>query len=144
MQRKQMFRNLGFIVAAGLAVLTLSGVLTGTCPFCFVGVDTAQASNEKSESTSITIPVEGMTCASCTFTVRIAIKKLEGVIDAKVTLDPDQADVTYDASKVGPQQIVDAINKAGYKARLPKSNGEDTATTTNALSPAGDDSAQDK
>ncbi len=144
MQRKKIFRNLGFIVTAGLAVLALSGVPTGTCPFCFMGVGTVQASNEKPESTSITIPVEGMTCASCTFTVRIAIKKLEGVIDAKVTLDPDQAAVTYDASKVGPQQIVDAINKAGYKARLPKSDEEDTSTTTNALSPAGDDSAQEE
>jgi Cu+-exporting ATPase len=62
--------------------------------------------------------VEGMTCASCTLSVRTALEKLDGVKEAKVSRPERQAVVVYDPAKVSPQQLVDAVNRLGYKASL--------------------------
>ena len=67
---------------------------------------------------TVTLHVDGMTCTSCAVTVRVALKKLDGVKDAVVSVEEKRALVTYEPSKVTPQQMVEVVNKAGYKARV--------------------------
>jgi len=67
----------------------------------------------------VIIPVEGLSCASCTFAVRRALKKMDGVKSIERGPHEDEALVTYDASKVKPGQFVEAINGLGYKAGTP-------------------------
>lgn len=74
-------------------------------------------------ATYVTLRVEGMTCASCAFTVRTALEKLDGVKNAKVSKAENQAVIDYDPAKVTPKQMVDAINKLGYRASLPAAEG---------------------
>jgi copper ion binding protein len=69
--------------------------------------------------TSVTLHVEGMSCASCKAAVKTAIARLPGVTDAKVDLEKKSATVEYDASKVSPQKMVDAVNQLGFEASLP-------------------------
>lgn len=84
----------------------------------------AQAPAEKTASAqTVTLTVEGMTCASCSVAVRTALKKLDGVKDAKVSTSEKRAVVEYEAAKVTPQQMVDAVNKLGYRASLPAAKG---------------------
>lgn len=67
----------------------------------------------------ITIPVDGMTCASCQATVQKVLKKTPGVVDASVNLMMKSAAVTYQPSATSPQQLVDTIRSRGYEAKLP-------------------------
>jgi Cu+-exporting ATPase len=75
------------------------------------------------ETTRITLPVEGMTCAACQATVQKALTSTPGVTRAAVNLMTKEAAVTYDPSVLTPAGIVDAINNTGYESRLPAPAG---------------------
>ncbi len=64
----------------------------------------------------VTIPVGGMTCASCSAAVERALKKAPGVLSASVNLATEKAQVSYDPGKVRLSELKDAIRKAGYEA----------------------------
>lgn len=68
---------------------------------------------------TITLPVEGMTCAACQASVQRALNAAPGVTKAAVNLMLHEATVAYDSSKTTPQQLVDAVNATGYVSRLP-------------------------
>lgn len=63
----------------------------------------------------VTLPVEGMTCASCVVRVEKALKSIEGVNLANVNLATEKVAVSFDRSKTGLEQLADAVNKVGYK-----------------------------
>ncbi len=64
------------------------------------------------------LPIEGMTCASCAVRVEKKLNKLEGV-SAAVNYATERASVEFDAGAVSPEQLVAAVESAGYKAALP-------------------------
>ncbi len=69
-----------------------------------------------SENTrEISLPISGMTCASCVKAVERAIGKLEGINEVSVNLATEKAKVVYDSSKLRISQIKDAVTKAGYQ-----------------------------
>lgn len=68
----------------------------------------------------IEIPVEGMTCFTCELTVSTALKKIDGVVEATASAKEEKAKVKYDPDKTSINQLVEAINKTGYKASLQK------------------------
>lgn len=62
----------------------------------------------------IVLPVEGMTCASCSARVGRALTKLDGVEDANVNFATHRAAVTYDPSRVDPDVLRSAVERVGY------------------------------
>jgi copper chaperone CopZ len=71
------------------------------------------------DAKTATLGVEGMTCGGCAASVKIVLKKLDGVSMAMVSFAEKKATVTYDPAKVTPQQMADAIAaKLGYKAKV--------------------------
>ncbi len=68
----------------------------------------------------VVIPVTGMTCGGCCIPVEGAVKKLDGVVDARADYEKGQATVTYQTDKVTVEKIVDAINTTSFKASKPK------------------------
>lgn len=72
------------------------------------------------ETETVNIPVEGMTCFTCEFAVSSALRKTEGVVDARASVRKGKARVNYDPSKTDIEQLIEAINKTGYKASLPR------------------------
>ncbi len=98
------------------------GASLALCPGCSARAESPPAAATQT-ATSVTLKVEGMTCASCAFTVRTVLKKLEGVKGAKVSKAENRAVVDFDPATVTPQQMIDAINKAGYRASLPAAMG---------------------
>ena len=60
--------------------------------------------------------VEGMTCAACTVTTKVAIKKLDGIKNIEVSLEDKSATVNYDDSKTKAVKIKENIDSIGYKA----------------------------
>jgi Cu+-exporting ATPase len=72
------------------------------------------------ETESLTLPVLGMTCASCQHHVEDALRSTAGVQSAHVDLMGNRASVEYDPATATPQKLVEAIRSAGYDAVLPR------------------------
>ena len=62
------------------------------------------------------IKVSGMTCGACAISVRSALTKVKGVKSADVSNEKGLATVVYDDGLVTKQQLLDAVNKTGFKA----------------------------
>ena len=68
---------------------------------------------------TVILTIEGMTCDSCAVSSRVALMRLDGVKDARVSFPEKRAVFTYVPEKVSPQQMVEVINGLGYKASVP-------------------------
>ncbi len=73
-----------------------------------------------------TLPIEGMTCASCVSRVEKALKKVPGVISAEVNLATEKAQVTVADGQTPVETLIAAVEKAGYVAHVadPSDSGE--------------------
>jgi Cu+-exporting ATPase len=69
---------------------------------------------------SVTLPVLGMTCASCQHHVEEALRSTQGVEAARVDLMGHRATVIFDPARAAPEALVEAIRGAGYDAVLPR------------------------
>nr|WP_315844787.1 heavy metal translocating P-type ATPase [uncultured Achromobacter sp.] len=65
------------------------------------------------DSIAISLPIEGMTCASCVGRVEKALKAVPGVHKASVNLATERADITFDGAP-DVAAAVQAVQKAGY------------------------------
>jgi Cu+-exporting ATPase len=63
----------------------------------------------------VTMPIEGMTCASCAQRIEKTVSKLNGVSSANVNLATEKATIDYDPSIIRLSQIKSEIIKIGYK-----------------------------
>jgi len=70
----------------------------------------------KTKTTTVSFPLEGMTCAMCAQTIEEALRKVAGVSSASVNFGAERATVTYDAYKTTPLEIVNKISAVGYRA----------------------------
>ncbi len=67
----------------------------------------------------ITLPIGGMTCASCQASVQRALQQTPGVRDATVDLMTARAAVHYDPAVTSPESLVAVVRDTGYEAELP-------------------------
>jgi P-type Cu+ transporter len=77
-----------------------------------------------SHTERLDLPVQGMTCASCANRIERKLNKLDGV-DATVNYALERATVEFDAARVAPEDLLKAVEAAGYTASLPASTGAD-------------------
>src|SRR4051794_38473567 len=68
--------------------------------------------------THLELPISGMTCASCAARVEKRLNRLDGV-RATVNYATERATVDFDAAVATPDDLVAAIEHAGYGAVLP-------------------------
>ena len=66
----------------------------------------------------ISLPVQGMTCASCVARVEKAITKFEGVSAVNVNLATEKVTLEYDPSLVDLNEIAATVEDIGYKIDL--------------------------
>ncbi len=71
-----------------------------------------------------TFDVEGMTCASCVRRVERALEKVPGVQQASVNLATEQASVRLLPGAASRDELVRAIEKAGYGVRAPATTSD--------------------
>ena len=79
---------------------------------------------------SLTLPVLGMTCASCQHHVEEALRATAGVESAHVDLMAHRASVVFDPAVTAPEMLVEAIRGAGYDAVLPRAGDSAAANAT--------------
>jgi Cu+-exporting ATPase len=78
----------------------------------------------------VRLTIEGMTCAGCAARVQKGLNKLDGV-DAAVNLATEEAAVRYDDGQVAIDDLIAAVEAAGYRARgaaEAQESGEETRT----------------
>lgn len=66
--------------------------------------------------------IYGMSCASCQAHVQTAVEKLKGIHYCNVNLLLNSMEVSYDDNILNSKLIVEAVKKAGYKAKLENKN----------------------
>ncbi len=64
------------------------------------------------------LDVQNMTCSVCPITVRKALEKVPGVIDAKVDYDHRTAIVKYDPGRTTSTALIKATTDAGFPSTL--------------------------
>jgi Cu+-exporting ATPase len=83
----------------------------------------------------IVLPIEGMTCASCVNRIERFLAKTPGVEEASVNLATERATILVDPAIAGRDELVRAVEAAGYDVRAERTAGEATrgAATPSAL-----------
>jgi len=79
---------------------------------------------------TLTLPVEGMTCASCVARVEKTLKKVDGVEIANVNLATEAVAISYDPTKTSLDVLAKAVDGAGYKLTLPEKPSESSPRLT--------------
>ncbi|MCS7283951.1 MAG: copper ion binding protein, partial [Anaerolineae bacterium] len=64
---------------------------------------------------TLSIPVQGMTCAACVAHVEHALRSLEGVEDVTVNLATEKATFRFDPNAVRMTDVVRAVQETGYE-----------------------------
>lgn len=80
-------------------------------------VKAVEASGYEVPAEELTIPIGGMTCASCVRRVEIALLKVDGAISASVNLATEKGVVKYIPGLTSSQQLKQAVRDAGYEVR---------------------------
>jgi len=62
----------------------------------------------------VTLPVEGMTCASCVARVEKALKKVDGVSVANVNLASEKVTLSFDEHRTDLATLASVVSEAGY------------------------------
>ncbi|HUZ21265.1 MAG TPA: heavy metal translocating P-type ATPase [Acidimicrobiales bacterium] len=78
------------------------------------------AATEATEATDrVELAIEGMTCASCATRIEKRLNRLEGVA-ATVNFASEHAAVAFDPAHVSVDDLIGAVEAAGYHASLPE------------------------
>jgi Cu+-exporting ATPase len=80
------------------------------------------------------LPVEGMTCAACANRIERKLNKLDGV-SATVNYATEKAAVRFDPEVASPQDLVGAVEAAGYHASLPAEDAPADAPAPDPVAP---------
>ncbi len=79
---------------------------------------------EQKNVQTLSLPVEGMTCASCVARVEKALKNVDGVQNAAVNLATEKATIEFDSSSIGVGQLQKAVADAGYTLVAPAAEAQ--------------------
>jgi copper chaperone len=100
--------------------MTKRNALIGLTLFAIALAAAGLYAAEEKANLDVKISVRGMTCSGCASGVKAALEKVPGVTKAEVSLEKNEASVTYEKGKTTPEALVKAVEKAGYKASLQK------------------------
>lgn len=60
-----------------------------------------------------------MHCSSCAMSIDFDLEDLTGVKGAKTSYAKQETEVEFEEEKIGEREIVNQINKTGYKIKSP-------------------------
>lgn len=65
---------------------------------------------------TIKLKIDGMHCTACSMNIDFDLEDLDGVISAQTNYAKQVSEVEFDEEKVRLKQIIEQIEKTGYKA----------------------------
>ena len=96
------------------------------------GVLLAQTQTVKPEKVQLTL--SGVQCNNCATKVEKALRSVEGVKNATVSLEESSAEIILSSAAVKPEMLVKAVADAGYEAEVRNDANETTASKKQSLS----------
>ena len=96
-----------------------------THPQDLVQVITHAGYEARVKSDSITLAVQGMTCAACSSRVEKGLSQTEGVLRAAVNLATEKAVVEYDPSATSAAALIARVRALGYDAKSESTASQD-------------------
>src|SRR5690554_4011186 len=98
---------------------------------------------DESSRLELTLPIDGMTCASCVRSVESVLADVPGVKSVSVNLATEKAHVVADASELADGSLEAAVYDAGYAAGtlqgMPSAGGSASATQAGTSASAEDE-----
>lgn len=79
-------------------------------------LQTVQKSGYKTPLKSVTLNIEGMTCAACSSRVERVLSKQKNILDVNVNLAMNKGKIKYNDAEIRVEDIIKIIEKTGYKA----------------------------
>lgn len=64
----------------------------------------------------VKLNIEGMHCTGCSTRLEKVLNNVDGVEDAKVSLEEKKADIKYAETQVSEKELIEAVEDAGFKA----------------------------
>ena len=83
-----------------------------------LGVLIAMPTTSLAAEQTVILKVDGMTCQSCPYQVKGALKRVEGVITASASLETREAEVTFDDAITNIAALTQATTNAGFPSAL--------------------------
>src|SRR5207245_9214674 len=111
-------QGMGPAVAAPIQMITLAPRPKAGAP-----ASSFRASPANGDHATITIPIEGMSCASCVAKIERGLVAVQGVEAASVNLATEKATVEYRPTVTTPVHIEEAIRGLGYTPLMPATQG---------------------
>ncbi len=72
------------------------------------------------EPKRVVLDVPGMNCSLCPISVKKALERVPGVLEAKADLATRSAEATFDPDRATPEALARAVSDAGYPASIRK------------------------
>ncbi len=79
--------------------------------------------------------IKGMHCVSCEILIADEIESLPGVQNVKISATEGVGTVKMNGSETTSQQILEAVERAGYKAEIVSEEEEDVVASTDVRIP---------
>lgn len=70
------------------------------------------------EPKTAVLEVSGMSCSLCPVTVKKALERAPGVLEARVDLAEKRANAKYDPRKASPETLAKAVSDVGLPAKV--------------------------
>lgn len=86
-------------------------------PAVFLGCLMAASAVQAAEQT-VTLKVEGMSCASCPYIVKQSLASVDGVVTVDVSFDDKTAVVTFDDAKTEAAALTQATANMGFPSHV--------------------------
>lgn len=102
-----MLKTIGLLVYALFAMAGCSREGGATQARTDVAADTGR----------VILDVRGMYCSSCAGTVEAMLQNTDGVVSAVVSVEDAEAVVEFDSDLVSVAQLVEVVQRLGYRAR---------------------------
>ncbi len=68
------------------------------------------------------LKIDGMNCTACALNIDFDLEDLEGVKEVKTSYAKQETEVEFDEEQVKLKQILEQIEKTGYKAQVKQSS----------------------
>lgn len=75
---------------------------------------------DKTNIKQINLAISGMDCEACSQSINMALSKMPGVLEYKTEYKDGSSMVKFDDSKTNEENIINTVNKTGYKAAIIK------------------------
>ena len=111
-------RGISLLTLLLVSAIVLTFAALNVRSYVFAGLPPPVRSTTSPNLERVVIRVEGMSCVTCEVAVRTALKRVNGVASAYVSVGTKSATIDYDPTKTNPDQLVSAINSTGYPASL--------------------------